>query len=73
MRQSVNEKTYGKGTVQKVVDLPDGKQYKVTTDKWLSSKGYYNEGKGIEPDVIIKDATDEEYIKKAIEVLKEDN
>lgn len=69
----IGEKTYGKGTVQKLINLPNGNQYKVTTDKWLTSKGYYNEGKGISPNVEFVGTTDEEYINKAIEVLKKKN
>ncbi len=69
----VGEKTYGKGTVQKLINLPNGTQYKVTTDKWLTSKGVYNEGKGIAPDIEFVGTSDEEYIKKAIEAIEKKN
>ncbi len=76
----VGQKTYGKGTVQEMVDLGDGDQYKITTKKWLSPKGVWiNDTKGIEPDVEVKNIMDdankmdiqlEESIKVALEQLK---
>lgn len=76
----VGQKTYGKGTVQEMVDLGDGDQYKITTKKWLSPKGVWiNDTKGIEPDVEVKSIMDdtnktdkqlEESIKVALEQLK---
>ena len=78
--KQVGTKTYGKGTVQEMVDLGDGDQYKITTKKWLSPKGIWiNDTKGIEPDVEVKDYTDEnnnkdvqleESIKVALEQIK---
>jgi C-terminal peptidase (prc) len=48
----IGEKTYGKGTVQELVTLSSGDQYKITTKKWLSPKGtWINDTKGIEPDI----------------------
>ena len=50
----VGKMTYGKGTIQKTVDLSTGSTIKYTTDKWLTSKGkWLNHDKniGIRPDV----------------------
>ncbi|MBR2840817.1 MAG: S41 family peptidase [Bacilli bacterium] len=47
----IGEKTYGKGTVQELQTLPDGQQYKLTTKKWLTSKGKVVDGKGLEVDI----------------------
>lgn len=47
----VGEKTYGKGTVQELQNLPNGDKYKITTKEWLTSKGKVVEGKGVHPDV----------------------
>ena len=47
----IGEKTFGKGTVQELQTLPDGQQYKLTTKKWLTSKGKIVDGKGIEVDI----------------------
>ncbi len=47
-------KTYGKGTVQELVTLSDGTQYKLTIKKWLTPNGnWINDTKGIIPDVEI--------------------
>lgn len=44
------EKTYGKGTVQEMVTMTNGQQYKITTKKWLTPKGnWVNDTKGIKP------------------------
>lgn len=62
----VGKKTYGKGTVQEMVDLGDGDQYKITTKKWLSPKGaWINDTKGIKPDVEVENNLDEKNHKDA--------
>ncbi|MDO4963159.1 MAG: S41 family peptidase [bacterium] len=51
----IGKKTYGKGTVQQLVELKDGTQYKITIKKWLTPNGnWINETKGIEPDVEVE-------------------
>ncbi|WP_342463248.1 S41 family peptidase [Ureibacillus sp. FSL K6-8385] len=47
----VGTKTFGKGTVQTVTQLPDGSNLKYTTGKWLTPKGNWIHEKGISPDV----------------------
>lgn len=48
----IGKKTYGKGTVQELVNLSDGTQYKITVKKWLTPKGnWINDTEGIEPDI----------------------
>ena len=50
----IGNKTYGKGTVQELVTLSDGTQYKITVKKWLTPKGnWINDTEGINPDVEI--------------------
>lgn len=49
----VGEITYGKGTVQKSINLSTGAAVKYTTQKWYTSKGKWLDGGGIEPDVHI--------------------
>ena len=56
----IGEKTYGKGTVQELQTLPDGGQYKLTTKRWLTSKGKEIDGVGLEPDIHIE--MDEKFI-----------
>ena len=57
----VGEKTYGKGTVQELQTLPSGGKYKLTTKKWLTSKGKVIDNKGIDPDVEV--SLDDSYYK----------
>ena len=50
----VGTKTYGKGSVQKLQTLSNGTSYKYTTEKWLTSKGKWINGEGVEPDVVVE-------------------
>ena len=47
------EKTFGKGIVQTTKEYKDGSLLKYTEMKWLTPKGHYIHGKGIQPDVKI--------------------
>lgn len=74
----VGAKSFGKGTVQQLVDLSDGSTLKVTISHWLLPDGHLIEGNGLEPDYKIS-ITDEDLIAgkdpqldKAIEVLKQE-
>ena len=50
----IGKKTYGKGTVQELINLSDGTQYKITVKKWLTPEGnWINDTEGIEPDIDI--------------------
>ncbi|MBQ3437375.1 MAG: S41 family peptidase, partial [Fusobacterium sp.] len=51
----VGEKTFGKGSVQTLLPLPDGDGIKITTAKYYTPKGISINGKGIEPDVKVED------------------
>ena len=76
----VGNTTYGKGTIQKAIELSSGASLKYTTQKWLTSKGEYLQDKGLTPDVEVQqvaeyydnpcDETDSQ-LKKAIEILLE--
>lgn len=58
--QFFGKKTYGKGTVQEMVSLSDGSQYKITIKKWLTPKGnWIDDTKGIVPDKEVE--LDEKY------------
>lgn len=74
----VGVKSFGKGTVQQLVDLSDGSTLKVTISHWLLPDGHLIEGNGLEPDYRVA-VTDEDLVAgrdpqlmKAIEVLKEE-
>jgi carboxyl-terminal processing protease len=55
----IGEKTYGKGTVQKLIELKGGAELKVTIARWYTPKGKNITSEGIEPD-------------KKVELTKED-
>lgn len=50
----VGEKTFGKGTVQQAVSMGDGSNIKLTLYKWLTPNGNWIHGKGIEPNIEMK-------------------
>ncbi|MBE6138805.1 MAG: S41 family peptidase [Firmicutes bacterium] len=49
--KSVGVKTYGKGSAQELITLPDGTQYKITTKKWLTPYGHSIDFEGIDVDL----------------------
>jgi len=67
----IGQKSFGKGSVQVLEELSNKSAVKITVAKWLTPNGGTIDGVGIEPDVKIenKDATDEDYINKALEIL----
>ena len=75
----IGKKTYGKGTVQELINLTDGNQYKITIKKWLTPNGnWVNDTKGIVPDIEVdlneaylktQDDKDDNQLQKAIEYL----
>lgn len=72
----VGEKSFGKGTVQEPLDLPDGSGLHVTVAEWLLPSGKNINGNGLEPDVMVlykydeKNPTVDNQLDKALEVLK---
>ena len=56
----VGEKSFGKGSVQVLLPLPDGDGIKLTIAKYYTPKGENIHGKGIKPDIIIEE--DEDYL-----------
>ena len=77
----IGKKTHGKGTVQEMVDLSDGNQYKITVKKWLTPKGnWVNDTAGITPDYEVdlgeaylktKEEKDDNQLNKAFEYIRE--
>ena len=57
----IGEKSYGKGTVQELIDLSDDVEYKITTKKWLTPKGNWINEKGVSVDIEV--SLNEEYYK----------
>lgn len=72
----IGEKSFGKGSVQEAIDLGGGAGLHVTVAKWILPKGDWINGKGIEPEVKVKNDVKEgntitkdtdEQLEKAIE------
>lgn len=70
--------TYGKGTVQKVMNLSNGSMVKYTAETWLTSKGNSIDKTGIKPTIEVKiddkyletgKDKDDNQLQKAIETL----
>jgi len=55
----VGEKSFGKGSVQEIIDLAGGAQLKVTIAHWFTPKGRDIDETGITPDVEVKMSTDD--------------
>ncbi|MBE6160393.1 MAG: S41 family peptidase [Lactobacillales bacterium] len=76
----VGEVSYGKGTVQELLDLNDDIEYKITTKKWLTPKGNWINKKGVSVDVEVSlddkyyenpsDETDNQLQKALEEIIK---
>ncbi len=56
----VGTKSFGKGSVQTVIPLPDGSALRLTTSKYFTPSGRSIHGSGIIPDVVVE----EENLKK---------
>jgi carboxyl-terminal processing protease len=72
----VGSKTFGKGSVQQVINLSDGSELKVTTAHWYTPGGKNIDKQGIEPDVKVsindadEDAGRDPQKDKAYEILR---
>ncbi len=75
----VGVKSFGKGSVQSPIDLPDGSGLHVTVAKWLRPSGKWIDKIGIMPDVVVKPSDsasasanwqDDPQLAKAVAVLK---
>lgn len=72
----VGKKTFGKGSVQQLLDISSGGQLKVTIAKWFTPKGVNISKEGIKPDVEVVVSPEDIAAKrdtqrdKAIELLK---
>lgn len=68
----VGNKTFGKGSVQELIDLSDGSAVKITVAKWFTPKGQQINGEGIEPDINLSDddkTEADEQLSRALEMV----
>ncbi|OGD97453.1 hypothetical protein A3A49_00565 [Candidatus Curtissbacteria bacterium RIFCSPLOWO2_01_FULL_38_11b] len=71
----VGEQTFGKGSVQDVVELPGGSGLHITVAKWLTPKGNSIHGVGIKPDIVIvltsgdREENKDPQLEKAIDAI----
>jgi carboxyl-terminal processing protease len=75
--QLIGEKSFGKGSVQQVVDLMDGKSFlKITIAKWLTPKGNSISEVGLTPDIKVDiseadaNAGKDTQLEKALEIIQ---
>ena len=71
----IGVKTFGKGSVQRIIQLDKDSAVKITIAEYHTPKDRSIHGKGIEPDIVVempkdKDAKSDPQLDKAIEVLK---
>ena len=74
--QLVGAKTFGKGVVQSVEQLPDGDAMKLTILQYFSPDGEVIHGKGIQPDISMVDQEEtpgDEVLEKALSLFSEMN
>jgi carboxyl-terminal processing protease len=50
----IGEKSFGKGSVQELIDLPGNTAVKVTVAKWITPNGKNLNKDGLDPDVGVK-------------------
>jgi len=63
--------TFGKGSVQTIIELEDGSGVKLTTARFYTPKGYKINDVGISPDIIVSEDKDKDtQLNRAVEVLK---
>ncbi|NCN24856.1 S41 family peptidase [Candidatus Berkelbacteria bacterium CG_4_9_14_3_um_filter_39_23] len=67
----IGQKSFGKGTIQDLVDFPDKSSLKITIAKWLTPSGSEIDKKGIEPDISVENNPSEKdlQMEKAIAEL----
>ncbi|RJQ14023.1 S41 family peptidase [Candidatus Parcubacteria bacterium] len=72
----IGTKTFGKGSVQELVDLKEGTSLKLTIANWLTPNKNLISNKGLEPDISVEltnediEAGKDPQLEKALEIVK---
>lgn len=69
----MGSKTFGKGSVQTIQDLPTGGAVKLTTARYFTPNGRSIQAQGIEPDIVANPATVQRTDDRGLEPLSESN
>lgn len=70
-----SDRTFGKGSVQKVFDLSDGSSVHVTAARWFTPQRTKLDGEGLEPDILVEQTQEaldngrDEVLNRAIQFL----
>lgn len=75
LAEVVGTRTYGKGTFQELLDLPDGGALDLTIGEYLTADGTSILGEGVQPDVRVADdprTRDDEQLDRALDVLDDE-
>jgi len=67
----IGETTFGKGTVQQLIDFTDQSSLKLTVAEWLTPSGRKIEGEGVTPDIRVEGGSDrDEQMLRALDLLR---
>jgi carboxyl-terminal processing protease len=70
----IGTRTYGKGSVQLILELDDGSSLHVTSSRWQTPSGNTIDGQGLQPDlqVSVEEGDIDVYMQTAISWLLSD-
>lgn len=66
----LGEQTFGKGTVQEVLEFNDKSSLKLTIAEWLTPAGNKIDGIGVKPDVVVPTGERDDQLVRAIELIQ---